>query len=206
MKSPVERIIKHFKEGDIVIFPTDTVYGIGCIISNENSIKKLYKIKNRLLNTPSLILCESLTQAEKYGVFDEETKNFVSKYWPGAVTVVVKAKTLVPPVLRSKNNSVAIRVPNFPTLLSIIGEVGKPIIAPSANFHGEESPTSFDQIDTKLLALVDYALKLEDLDKNQNIFKLPSTLVDMTKKPYKIIREGAFPKKILTKESPLFNN
>ena len=206
MKSAVERVIQHFKKGDIVIFPTDTVYGIGCIISNENSIKKLYKIKNRILNTPSLILCEGLTQAEKYGIFNEETKNFVSKYWPGAVTVIVKAKTSVPPVLRSKSNSVAIRIPNFPALLSIIRKVGKPIIATSANFHGAESPTSFDQIDRKLIALVDYELKLEDLDENQNIFKLPSTLVDMTQKPYRIIREGAFPKKILTKEGSLFNN
>lgn len=180
----------HFKNGEIVIFPSDTVYGVGCIISNQESIKKLYKIRKSPLSKPTLILAARFDQAALYGNFNGRAKRLAQHFWPGPLTIVVKAKEPVPKTIQGGTGTVGIRVPDFPWLRGLIEEVGEPIAAPSANFHGQPAPASYAQIDKKLLSLVDYAIDLTDLRSSFKMLKTHSTVVDLTIKPYKIVRAG----------------
>jgi len=182
--------VDYFKKGAIVIFPTDTVYGIGCCLSNKAAIKRLYKLRRTPFSKPTLILAADSKQASKYGYFDKDTRQFVERFWPGPVTVIVKAKPLIPKIIQGGAGTIAIRVPNQPALLKIIEKIGEPILAPSANFHNQPTPASFAKIDRKLLSLVDYSIDLANLGDFLPMLKKPSTVVDLTKIPYQMIRVG----------------
>jgi L-threonylcarbamoyladenylate synthase len=184
--------VRHFKKGDVVIFPTDTVYGIGCAISKKDAIKKVYKIRRDVPSKPQLILASSITQAYEYGFFDKSAKKAAEMFWPGPLTIVLKAKPLVPKIIQG-GGTVGIRIPSQPPLLKIIEAIGEPILAPSANFHGQSAPYNFAEIDRKLLSLVDYAINLANLSDFLPMLKKPSTVVDLSKKPYKIVRPGYIP-------------
>ena len=183
--------VRHFKKGDIVIFPTDTLYGIGCVLSNEKSIEKLYALRKTPLSKPTPILTASLDQASLYGKFDRTAASIAKTFWPGALTIVVKARKTVPEIIQGETGTIGIRVPKFTWLGNLIQSVGEPIVASSANLHGRSTPISFAQIDRKLLSLVDYAIDLANLDDFLPMLKKPSTVVDLTKIPYQIVRVGA---------------
>jgi L-threonylcarbamoyladenylate synthase len=187
----IQKAANHLKRGDIVIFPTDTVYGIGCAISKQQSISRLYQIRQDETTKPQLILTASASQAFEYGSFDKHSTKLARIFWPGPLTIVVKAREKVPKAIRGRGDTIAIRVPNQPPLLEIIKLVGEPILAPSANFHSEKTPTSFAEIDKRLISLVDYAIDLKKLPKALKMQQVPSTIVDLTKSPYQVIRAGA---------------
>ncbi|OGY22263.1 MAG: threonylcarbamoyl-AMP synthase [Candidatus Woykebacteria bacterium GWB1_45_5] len=195
----IKEAVNRFKTGGVVIFPTDTVYGIGCTISKKRAVRKIYKIRRDKPTKPQLILVSSINQAFKYGFFDELAKKFAKMFWPGPLTVVVRARAKVPKSIRSQGETVGIRMPNQPPLLEIIRQVGEPILAPSANFHGKKAPASFTKIDKKLLALVDYAINFRRLPGGFEMSKEPSTVVDLTKQPYQVIRPGAIASEKLKK-------
>ena len=182
--------VKKLKEGKIIIFPTDTIYGIGCSIDNQESINKLYKLRKTPINKPTLILAANKEQAFEYGLFTEALKRLTSKFWPGPLTIIVKPKPKMPKTIRGKKDSIAIRVPNQPPLRKIIERNSRPILAPSANFHGKKPPSNFDEIDKKLLALVDYAIDLSKLDDFVRMTQKASTVIDLTKRPFRILRSG----------------
>ena len=186
----ISEAASHFKNGEIVIFPSDTLYGVGCIINNEESIKKLYKIRKTPLSKPPLILAASFDQAALYGNLNGRAKRLAQHFWPGPLTIVVKAKGPVPKIIQGCTGTIGIRVPDFPWLKGLIKAVGEPIVAPSANLHGKPPPANFAQIDKKLLSLVDYAISLTNLRSDFEMLKIPSTVVDLTVKPYKIVRAG----------------
>lgn len=191
IESSIEEAIAHFKRGDVVIFPTDTIYGIGCITGNETSIKRLYSIRKTPLSKPSLILASSIKMAKEYGQISELTESILTKLWPGPLTTIVKAVKEETNLIQGDTDRIAIRVPDFPFILSIIERLGKPIIAPSANFPGKKAPTSFVEIDKRMISLVDYSIDLKDLGKNLKITGIESTIIDLSKKPFKLIRQGA---------------
>ena len=193
-KAELLKIAGHLKKGSIVIFPTDTLYGIGCLISNKNAIRRLYKIRKNPVSKPTLILASDNSQAYKYGYFNKDAKRVVTQFWPGPLTAVVKAKKTVPNIIRSKENTVAIRVPKQSPLQKIIKMVDEPILAPSANFYSKKAPITFKEIDKKLLALVDYKIDINKLSGYQKMSEMQSTIVDLRKGSYKILRDGAISK------------
>ncbi len=190
----IEEAARRFKKGGIVVFPTDTVYGIGCDVRNESSIRRVYEIRGDTEEKPVLILTANLKQAYEYGVFGDSEKRFAEKYWPGPLTSVVKSRQKTPRIIRGKGETIGIRIPNQPTILEIIRKLGAPIIAPSANYHGSKPPKVFSEIDKHILALVDYTINLVILPKKIEMEKKPSTIIDLTCKPFKILRQGAVPK------------
>jgi L-threonylcarbamoyladenylate synthase len=187
----IREAAKYFKTGAVVIFPTDTVFGVGCAISKTESVQRIYKIRHDPPNKPQLILAASDKQAFDYGVFDPKAKAFAQSFWPGPLTIVVEAKGKVPQAVRGKGKTIGIRVPNQPAILEIISKLGEPIIAPSANFHGGRPPKVFAEIDKEFLSLVDYTINLDDLEKHTKMLAVPSTIIDLSGKPYKIVRVGA---------------
>lgn len=172
------------KEG-IVIFPTETVYGIGCLLESENAISKLYSIKLRGEDQPTLGLFENLEKASRYVDLKGPALKLAEKFWPGPLTIVAPTIKRLPQAVLGAHNSFGVRVPNHPWLLALLRELKQPLAGPSANFKGQRPPRNLAEIDKELLKLVDYVVTLEP--GNQQ----PSTVVGFSEEnEVTILREG----------------
>lgn len=173
----IKKAAEVLKNGGVVIFPTDTVYGIGCLYNNKEGLLKIYKIKNRPQTLPLPILVSSIKQAKSIVDLNETATRLAKKYWPGALTIISKSK--------DGKNKLGVRMPDSEVSLSLIKETGSPIIGTSANFHGQKSVANFESLDSNLVKLANYVLigKCED--------GIESTVVDVSDNSPKIIRQGA---------------
>lgn len=184
----MEKAIEVLTKGGIVIFPTDTAIGIGCRIDAEKAIKRLFEIRKRPESKPLLVLVSSIKMAEKYllPIPEKVKKELIEPYWPGKLTIVLRCnpeKVLFP--VRDERNTLGVRFPNDKNLLELISRVGVPIVAPSANFGGEETPFRFEDLNPELVKRVDYVLN-EKIDLKKDV----STIIDCTVESWKIIRKG----------------
>ena len=189
MDSEIEKAIEVLKSGGIVIFPTDTAFGIGCRIDNQESMKRLFEIRKRKKNKPVLALVDSIEMAQNYLLpIPKKVKDeLVNVYWPGKLTIILQSrKDKVPNLVTGGTGTLGVRFPNSPTILELIKGIGVPIIAPSANFSGERTPFKFEELNPKLVKQVDYVLSGKTSLK-RNV----STVIDCTVTPWKIVREGA---------------
>ncbi len=188
MNNQVKEAIKILNQGGIIIFPTDTAFGIGCRIDNENAIKRLFKIRKRpgFMATP--VLVGGLEMAKKYvlEVPEDVKEKLIDKFWPGALTIVLQSRIdMVPKLVRGHGTTIGVRMPNNQITLEIIKGVGVPVLGPSANFHGENTSYDFKELNKELIKLVDYVVR------GECELKKPSTVIDCTKKPWEILRQGA---------------
>lgn len=187
MKQNIDKAIEIFRDGGVVIFPTDTAIGIGCIIDDENAVRRVYEIKKRDYKNPLLVLVDSIKMAEKYVEIPDDVKHtLLTKYWPGGLTVFFKCNLLtVPSIVRSGTNTLAVRFPDHKEIIEVINKVGVPIIATSANISGKETPYKISDVDNSLRSQVDFVME------GKCTFEQQSTIIDTTVAPWKIIREGA---------------
>jgi L-threonylcarbamoyladenylate synthase len=187
MTNQIDQAVKILNQSGIVIFPTDTAFGIGCRIDNEDAVKRLFKIRQRPQSQAVPVLVLDLEMAKKYAeeISEDIINKLIEQYWPGALTIILKAnKEKVSGLIRGGGETVGIRMPNHPTILEIIKKVGVPILGPSANFHGENTPFMFEDLDPKLISLVDYVLK------GECSIKQASTVIDCVKEPWRVLRQG----------------
>ncbi len=182
----IENAIENLKAGKVGIFPTDTAYGIGCRMDDENAVKHVYKLRNRPEEKALLILVSSVEMAEKYVEIPEEVrKKLIEKYWPGGLTIILNCKTeKVPGIVRANGETLAVRFPYHIDLQEVIDKLGVPIVAPSANFSGESTPVQLNRISPELISKVDFILP------GMCTMEGVSTIVDTTVQPWKIMREG----------------
>lgn len=195
----IDQAIEILKNSGIVIYPTDTAFGIGCRIDDEKAIKRLFVIKQRPINQATPVLVDSMEMAKKYLIpFDNDVLDLMKKYWPGALTIVLKARAdKVSKLIMGENNTLAVRMPNDKVILSLIKSLGVPIIGTSANLHGENTIYKFKDLDKRLVKKVDFVVKGESLEHNI------STVIDCTRpqrlagfhggqvqNPWKILRQG----------------
>jgi len=186
MDTNTAEAIKVFNQGGIVIFPTDTAYGIGCRIDNLKAIKRLYKIRKRPLTMPPPVLFADIQMVNQYVTYipKEVKENLIDKYWPGALTIILKANLKVVPEIVLKDQAIGVRIPKNKDLQKVIKALGVPILGPSANFHGEKTPYKKSDLDKKLFKLVDFVMEGETSQG------LHSTVIDVTTTPFIIIRKG----------------
>jgi L-threonylcarbamoyladenylate synthase len=189
MNKQMENAVKTFKEGGIVIFPTDTAIGIGCRLDNEVSIKRLFQIRKRPEDKSLLVLVSSIEMAQKYllPIPDEVKNKLIKPYWPGMLTLVLKCspnKVLFP--VRDERNTVGVRFPKNMELVKLIEKIGVPIVAPSANFTGEKTPFRFSDLSSEIIKQANLVLDDLAVSGEKNV----STIIDSTVKPWKIIRQG----------------
>jgi L-threonylcarbamoyladenylate synthase len=180
----LNKIVKIIKAGGVVIFPTDTVWGIGVSIDRPQAIKRLYQIKKREKNKATAVLTADLKMARKYGYFNHRAVKLAEKYWPGGLTLIVKAKKTVPRLIRGNNNSVGLRQPNHKFLLALLKCLNCGLVASSANFSGQPPPQKIKNLNKILVNLADYLIEGEAGGDQ------PSTVIDTTVKPFKVIRQG----------------
>ena len=183
----IKKAIEILKDGGIVIFPTDTAFGIGCRIDDEEAVKRLFTIRKRAETKAVPVLVSSLQMAQQYvqEVPQDVIEKLITPFWPGALTIVLQSRIdKVPALVRGGGETLGIRVPDHLTTLSLINGVDVPLLGTSANFAGEPTPYVFEELDKELVSLVDYVVP------GECHMKQSSTVVDCTHEPWKILRQG----------------
>jgi L-threonylcarbamoyladenylate synthase len=188
METDVKKAVEILKDGGIVIFPTDTAFGIGCRIDRPDSIQRLFKIRRRPETKATPVLVDTVKMAQEYlePIPQDVIDKLIEPYWPGALTLILHCNRVkVPELVRGGTTTLGVRIPNHPVARQLIRETGVPILGPSANFSGEQTPYAFQQLNPELIKLVDAVVS------GECTVKQASTVVDTTVKPWKVIREGA---------------
>lgn len=132
-KENIKEISKVLKNGGLVAFPTETVFGLACIASNEYSYERLKKVKRRNPNKPFTIMCSNLEQAKRYIEIDKNSLKIFKKFTPGPLTIVLKAKKNTPFYLDLGTGFIGIRIPDDDFVINLIEEIGEGLLVPSAN-------------------------------------------------------------------------
>ncbi len=187
MNNHIQEAIDIIRKGGIAIYPTDTAFGIGCRIDDTKAVDRLFTMRKRPMMQAMPILVSSIDMALVY--FDSPShivRHFMEKYWPGALTIISHSKkNKVYRPLLGGGTTIGLRMPNHLVALRLIEGIGVPIGGSSANFHGEKTPYTFEDLDPELTKLVDIVVP------GVCTLKFASTVVDCTVEPYKIIRQGA---------------
>ncbi len=178
------------RDGGIVVFPTETVYGIGASAHSCFGPHEIFDIKVRPLDKPLPWLVEDDdTLLDTYGIdVPEYAHNLAKAYWPGALTLVVKASDVVGRDFRADDGTVALRSPDHQVVMALIQASGGPLIATSANTSGVPAPDDFAKVEERIIAAADVVL-----DGGETLHQQPSTAVDCTGSEPVVIREGAIP-------------
>lgn len=170
------------REGKLVVYPTDTLYGLGCNALDEDAISAVFDVKKRDRGKPLSVTVCNLKMLRKYAVFDERAMRVMEPFLPSPVTFLVK-KRMLPDSLTGGSDKVGVRIPEDRTALKLVMEAGVPIVATSANISGRPSSETVEEALAQLPA-VDLFL---DSGRRSG---LPSTIVDLTLDPPEIVREG----------------
>lgn len=184
-KMQEERIISELKKGNLVIMPTDTVYGIVADATKEETIKKVFEAKERSFNKPLLVLVSDKKMLEKVvSEISPKTEEIISKYWPGPLTILFPKKEKVLDILTASSPYIAVRMPNDERLLNIIRKVNRPLISTSANITSKETITEVSQIEDKMQEKISYILD-GGVVKNE-----ASTIIKIENDKIEILRSG----------------
>jgi len=191
-KNPDERKIKIvlecLRKGGIIIYPTDTIYGLGCSIEHSDAISRICQIKHIQAEKALLsFICSDLSNLSEYTKsIDTPIYRFLKQYLPGPFTFILEASKKTPKLLRTKKETVGIRVPDNEICRTIIHELGHPILSTSLPYDEDDIPyTDAEIMHEKFGHLVDIVI-----DGGPGGV-VPSTIVDCTKNPPEVIREGA---------------
>lgn len=176
------------KEGELVAFPTETVFGIGVIYDNESSYNNLIKVKRRPPEKPFSLMIASTMDIKKYAYINENAKKIIDTFLPGQLTIILKAKENLPHWVVSKENKVGIRVPDFIIANKLIALTGKPLLVPSANHAGDTPCHTSNEV---MLTLDGEVAAVIEGESTSNI---ASTIVEITDNAVNIIREGVIKK------------
>jgi L-threonylcarbamoyladenylate synthase len=190
----VKRAAKALKDGHLVAFPTETVYGLGADASNAKAVARIYSTKGRPTDHPLIVHISSINEMSKWAIdIPEYAMKLARDFWPGPMTLILKRSNTAKDFITGSQSSVGIRVPSHPLALSLIIELeklgGYGVAAPSANRFGAVSPTSSEAVYEELGAYL-----AEDdliLDGGQSNVGIESTIIDCTGFAPTILRPGA---------------
>lgn len=172
--------------GGVIAYPTDTVYGLGCDLTNKHAVERLYSIKGMDRSHPLAFVCPDLSDIARYAIVDNQVYRVLRRFLPGPYTFVLEATREVPKLVQMRRKTVGIRVPACEAARALARELGRPIISTTAARPGEEPHVDPHEIDAAFhgLALV--------LDGGAGGL-IPTTVIDLTRSPPAVVREGAGP-------------
>jgi len=173
------------KSGGIIVYPTDTVYGLGATPLNEKAVLRVFRVKERDLSKPLPVLISTLEEGFKLGIFNSRALKLARKFWPGPLTIIVRKKKHVPSIVTGGKEGIGLRIPNYEVTLKLIELCGGAIIGTSANKSGFKAAKSAEEALRILNGKVDLIL-----DAGPSPGGVPSTIVDVTGDMVKIIRIG----------------
>lgn len=183
-----EEALAALKSGKPVVFPTDTLFGLGVSVLHAPSPEILYTIKHREKKKPIAWLVGGIEDLERYGkVVPDFAFTLARTFWPGPLTIIVKASSEVPEAFRSAEGTIGLRMPANETAHALIRELGCPIATTSANLSGQKNTIAFDEIDPAIFAAVGAAIS-DDEPKSG----IASTIVNCASGDHPVlVREGA---------------
>lgn len=184
LKANLSKAIELLKRGDIIVYPTDTQYAFGVDIWNDDSIKKVFKIKNRPNINPLPIAVAKYDDITKLTYKNKYVKKICDHFLPGQLTIILYKNENISNVLTAGKDKIAIRIPNNNIALELLGKFG-PLIVTSANFHGKKTQSTIENIYLQFKDNINCYLDYGMLNNN------PSTIVDLTYKKPTIVRQGA---------------
>ena len=188
-RDKIKTIVKVLQKGGIIAYPTDTFYGLGVNCFLKNSILSIYRLKNRDYSKPLSVVISDLEMVERVAVeIPPVFKALASEFWPGSLTLVLKASSSLPRELRSPDGSVGVRLPALRWLRELIKEAAFPLTATSANVSGKREISQPGKVIKTFYGKIDLIV---NGGKTSGI--LPSTVVDLISGKPKILREGALP-------------
>jgi L-threonylcarbamoyladenylate synthase len=182
--SAIKESIKVLNAGEVFIYPTDTIYGIGCDIYNENALEKIADIKGRKELQPYIILISSFKMLNEFAVVGD-AKHIIEKYWPGPLTIILNSKIKLSKYIDNNAGKIAVRMPDNKFCLELVTRYNKPITSTSANIHAKKQG-DFNQIVNEFKSQIDLFIYSGEV-KSIN----PSTIVDLTEDKIKVLRKGA---------------
>lgn len=171
-------------KGKVIVYPTDTVYGLGCNPFNQNGVKRIFSIKGERTK-PLPILASNVKEIEKIAYTTDLTLRFAEKFWPGPLTVILSKKTSLPSIVTRDLDSVAVRVPNHKVALELIHVSGGLLIGTSANKTGEKASRTAQEAAKQIGEEVDLIV-----DDGPSPIGASSTIIDLTQEKPKILRQG----------------
>jgi tRNA threonylcarbamoyl adenosine modification protein (Sua5/YciO/YrdC/YwlC family) len=187
-QNPQMRLIKKavdvLRDGGVIIYPTDTVYGLGCDLSNKKGIEKIYELKRRNKKQPLSFICSDLKHISQYAKVTDYAYKTMRRLLPGSYTFILEASRLVPKIILPKRPTTGIRVPDNNICLALVRELGQPIISTSVKTaEGEDMGNPY--------IIEEYWGKLVDLIiDGGNIIPEPSSVISLVDDNIEIIRIG----------------
>ena len=186
MKHLIHLAAQKIISGDLVAFPTETVYGLGANALSDDACLKIYELKSRPHYNPLIVHVATLEKAFEIGDFSKNAKQIASTFWPGPLSIVVKLKDIgISKLVTAGLDSIAIRIPNHQIALDLISRAGVPIAAPSANPSNYISPTLADHVKKHF-----ESSGIMILDGGRSSIGLESTIIDARSDKIKILRHG----------------
>lgn len=179
----IRRAVEALEAGEIIAYPTDTVYGIGCDLFSKKSIDKLYQIKRMDSSQKLALICPDLGSVARYAVVEDATFRILRKYLPGPYTFILEATREVPKMVQTKRRTIGVRIPDHPIIQALVRAFGKPLVSTTAAPHGHAPYIDPHEIDDRFpgLGMV--------LDGGVG-GSVPTSVIDLTAAYPQVIREG----------------
>ncbi len=180
----IKQAVDALSAGEVIAYPTDTVYGLGCDLFNKRAVEKLYRIKGMDKGQKLAFVCQDLSDVSRYAVMHDHVYRVMKDFLPGPYCFILEATREVPKIVHWPRKTVGIRVPDNAVVRALCQELGRPIISSTASRHGSSAHPDPAEINQEFpgLALV--------LDAGAG-GTVPTSIVDLTSDAPKIIREGA---------------
>ena len=188
----LNQAVQLLRDGGVVAFPTDTVYGVGVDPFQSEAVRRLYRIKGRPEDKPIAILVGSIEDVARVAQTPSRTfSRLADRFWPGGLTLIVETREL-PPEITAGGSTVGVRMPDHPLTLELLRGFGGPIATTSANRSGENPATSAEEVGAQLGDHVNLIV-----DGGDTITKVASTVLDLSVSPPKVLRHGGISEELL---------
>jgi L-threonylcarbamoyladenylate synthase len=181
----IKRILQLLRAGEVVGFPTDTVYGLAALGADYRAVRRVYELKGRSLSQPLVLMVPGAEAAEDWAIVDERARAFMRRWWPGPLTLVLPARPgLRPPLVAGRPRTIGIRVPDHPAAQALLGAAGEGLATTSANLSGQ--PPAASALEAAWVTGVAAVL-----DAGRSPGGIPSTVLDLSDPEPRVLRQGA---------------
>ena len=178
--------IAMLENGGVVVYPTETVYGIGCDPLNEDACNRIQRIKKRIAPKPFILLASTIGQVTDFmGELDDTAARLANIFWPGPLTIIMRPTNEIPSHLLGKTGGVAFRVTSHPVATALADGIGRPLVSTSANRAGNTPLVTYEDACEHFRGLADLIL-----ENPEPLHGKPSTVIDLTGRHLAFIREG----------------
>lgn len=181
----IRRAVDALEAGEVIAYPTDTVYGLGCDLMNKRAVDRLYEIKRMDRSHQLAFICPDLGDIAKYAIVENHNYRILRRYLPGPYCFILEATREVPKMVQTKRKTVGIRIPAHEVTRALARELGRPIISTTAQLTGEDP-----HVDPREIEIAFKGLGLV-IDDGEGGGLVPTTVIDLTTVPAVVVREGA---------------